>query len=407
MSEAMFSIDELFFSRTDARGKIKAGNAVFQRVSQFTWEEMIDKPHNIIRHPSMPRAVFYVLWDQIRSGRPVGAYVNNRSKDGSHYWVFAVVTPVEDGYLSVRLKPGSGFFAAAQNLYSDVLRDEAEKNLKPAESAHGLIAKLRSLGFKDYEHFMTTALNHEIKTRDAAMGRPFSSNLTSIETLMSASGSLLSAVSRVAETNWMFRYAPMNLRMQATGLGQEANAIGVISSNYGLLSSNIESKLDELDGLAKAVSASVTEGLFLSCIAKLQEEMAHLFEKELSQSSGSSAREQAALLRQTELYRLKASEMLRVIEGRIQHFFDVTAEMKRLASALAAVRVMGKVESARSGQGVFDDLIADLEACQKTIATGLHEIGIINNTMRESFETLASASGRGADATRRGPPPSC
>lgn len=390
MSEAMFSVDELFFSRTDVRGKIKAGNSVFQRVSQFEWEDMIDKPHNIIRHPSMPRAVFYILWGQIRSGKPVGAYVNNRAKDGSNYWVFAVVTPVDGGYLSVRLKPGSGLFAAARSLYSDMLKDEAEKGLKPAESADSLIAKLQSLGFKDYEHFMAAALNHEIKARDAAIGRLSPSDLNSIETLMTTSGSLLSAVSRVAETNRVFRYAPMNLRMQATGLGQEANAIGVISSNYGLLSSNIESKLDELDCLAKAVSASVTEGLFLSCTARLQEEMAHLFEKELLQSSGSCVREQAALLRQAELYRLKASEMLRVIEGRIQHFFDVTAEMKRLASALVAIRVMGKVESARSGQGVFDDLIADLEACQKTIATGLHEIGIINNTMRDSIETLAN-----------------
>lgn len=389
MSEAMFSVDELFFSRTDTRGRIKAGNSVFQRVSQFEWEEMIDKPHNIIRHPSMPRAVFYVLWDQIRNGRPIGAYVNNRAKDGSNYWVFAIVTPIDDGYLSVRLKPESSFAVAARDLYSDALREEAETGLKPAESADGLIAKLRSLGFKSYESFMATALSHEIRARDAAMGRRPSPNLACIETLMAAADSLLSAVSRVTETNWVFRYAPMNLRMQATGLGQEANAIGVISSNYGLLSSNIESKLDELDHLAKAVSASVTEGLFLSCTARLQEEMADLFEKELSQSSNSRAQEQAALLRQAELYRLKASEMLRVIEGHIQHFFDVTAEMNRLASALAAVRVMGKVESARTGRGVFDNLIADLEECQKTIAMGLREIGNINNTMRDSVETIA------------------
>lgn len=92
--EVPFLIDELFFSRIDERGRIKSGNDVFQRVSQYGWDEMIDRPHNIIRHPTMPRAVFQVLWDRIRGGVPAGAYVKNLAKVGRHYRVFAVVTPL-------------------------------------------------------------------------------------------------------------------------------------------------------------------------------------------------------------------------------------------------------------------------------------------------------------------------
>jgi hypothetical protein len=53
--EAPFSFEELFFSRTDARGIILAGNSVFQRISQYDWDALIKKPHNIIRHPDMPK----------------------------------------------------------------------------------------------------------------------------------------------------------------------------------------------------------------------------------------------------------------------------------------------------------------------------------------------------------------
>lgn len=75
--DGLFRIDELFFSRTDSRGRIVAGNHVFQRVSGFDWAEMMGEPHNIVRHPDMPRAVFHILWERIREGLPTATYVLN------------------------------------------------------------------------------------------------------------------------------------------------------------------------------------------------------------------------------------------------------------------------------------------------------------------------------------------
>lgn len=92
--EVPFTFEELFFSRTNWRGVILAGNSVFQRVSLYSWDELIQKPHNVIRHPDMPKGVFWLLWDTIKKGEPVGAYVKNRAKDGRYYWVFAIVTPI-------------------------------------------------------------------------------------------------------------------------------------------------------------------------------------------------------------------------------------------------------------------------------------------------------------------------
>ena len=119
--EVPFIFDELFFSRTDGRGVILAGNSVFQRVSHYSWNELIKKPHNVIRHPDMPKGVFWLLWDTIKRGDPVGAYVKNRAKDGRYYWVFAIITPVEGGYLSVRLKPSSDLFAVVAQEYKSLL----------------------------------------------------------------------------------------------------------------------------------------------------------------------------------------------------------------------------------------------------------------------------------------------
>ena len=67
------------------------------------------KAHNLVRHEDMPRIVFRVLWDGLKAGRPVAAYVKNRTKSGQHYWVFAVAFPVGDELFSVDDPAGSAF----------------------------------------------------------------------------------------------------------------------------------------------------------------------------------------------------------------------------------------------------------------------------------------------------------
>ncbi len=94
--ESPFELNELFFSITDPKGVILTGNDVFVKVSKMSKEELIGKPHNIIRHPDMPRAIFKALWSTIKAGRPFVGYVKNMAKDGSYYWVLAAVYPVMD-----------------------------------------------------------------------------------------------------------------------------------------------------------------------------------------------------------------------------------------------------------------------------------------------------------------------
>ena len=69
--EAPFAINEVFFSRTNDRGIIQAGNYIFKRVSFYSWDELIGAPHRTIRHPDMPRGLFHLFWDTIKAGRSV------------------------------------------------------------------------------------------------------------------------------------------------------------------------------------------------------------------------------------------------------------------------------------------------------------------------------------------------
>lgn len=91
--ERFFDPCDIIVSKTDLKGRIIYANDVFIDISGYTEKELLGQPHNIIRHPDMPRCVFKLLWDTIESGEEILAYVLNMSKNGDHYWVFAHVTP--------------------------------------------------------------------------------------------------------------------------------------------------------------------------------------------------------------------------------------------------------------------------------------------------------------------------
>ena len=167
--EVPFGIEEIFFSRTDGRGVIEAGNSVFQRVSGYPWERLINAPHKLIRHPEMPKGVFHLFWERIKAGQPTGAYVCNSSSDGRFYWVFAVIVPQESGYLSVRIKPTSEMLYKVKEVYAE-LRTAETKGRTPAESAESLVQRLAEHGFPSYDSFQARALATEVQNRERQLG---------------------------------------------------------------------------------------------------------------------------------------------------------------------------------------------------------------------------------------------
>ncbi|MDM9589482.1 PAS domain-containing methyl-accepting chemotaxis protein [Pseudomonas asiatica] len=121
--ERSFPAEQHLISATDTRGIITYCNDEFAEISGFTREELVGSPHNLVRHPDMPPAVFAHMWDYLKSGRSWMGIVKNRCKNGDHYWVSAYVTPIQEngrvvGYESVRSKPNSEQVRRAEALYA-------------------------------------------------------------------------------------------------------------------------------------------------------------------------------------------------------------------------------------------------------------------------------------------------
>lgn len=122
-------------SETDLAGNITYANDTFKEVAGYTEQELIGAPHNILRHPDMPRCVFKLLWATITQKKSISAYVVNRAKNGDHYWVLATVTPKLDasgnlvGYRSERAVPSRSVLdSTIIPLYGQLLAEEKKYN---------------------------------------------------------------------------------------------------------------------------------------------------------------------------------------------------------------------------------------------------------------------------------------
>lgn len=397
-SEAPFGIDELFFSRTDPGGIIQAGNAVFRRVSGYEWDELLAKPHKIIRHPDMPRAVFRLLWDTIREGRPIGAYVQNRAKDGRHYWVFAVVTPVAGGYLSVRLKPGSELLGVVKQEYAALGSAERAGALDPGVSAAALLARLAELGFPDYPAFMAAALGQEIAARDAALGHAPDAAVRMFAELMQTAQSLLRQSAIIVRAFASYENVPFNFRVLAAQLGQDGAAISIISGNYGALSAEMQRVLERFVASAQEVYRTINDGSFLVCTARMQREVLAAFAGE-DEDDGPPREEEAAMLdQQQQDYQARAAAGLAEIARTAVQFQWTCLEMTRLAAGLEVTRIMGKVECARHtlAKDRMDELLAELETFQRTVATALKEIDSMNRDIQDRADDLLAGAAEAA-----------
>ncbi|HYD32307.1 MAG TPA: PAS domain-containing protein [Azospirillaceae bacterium] len=160
--ERAFQPDEIIVSKTDLKGRITYANDVFLRLAGYEEKDLIGQPHNIVRHPDMPRCVYKMLWDTLGAGNEIFAYVVNRAANGDHYWVFAHVTPIFGpdgritGYHSSRRVPNRAAVAKAQELYG-ALRAEEARHVDPREgmaaSTEMLAGILRDKGVS-YDEFV-------------------------------------------------------------------------------------------------------------------------------------------------------------------------------------------------------------------------------------------------------------
>ncbi len=116
--------DDLYLlSETDEKGIVEYASDSFLKIANMTRDDLIGQPHNVVRHPDMPRAAFKSLWDDVQSKGFWTGYVKNARKGGGHYWVYATVLRSVDKsgntkYVSIRIKPSREDIKKALELYA-------------------------------------------------------------------------------------------------------------------------------------------------------------------------------------------------------------------------------------------------------------------------------------------------
>lgn len=163
-SERVMDDDKIIVSKTDPTGRIAYASSYFLEISDFTLDDLLTQQHSIVRNPNVPRCIFKLLWERLKSGREVFAYLVNRSKGDDHYWVFAHVTPTIDergeitGYHSNRRKPRVEALEKINELYTRLLAVEAGTSNRKAglEASYQMLTQFLAEQGQDYEEYILT-----------------------------------------------------------------------------------------------------------------------------------------------------------------------------------------------------------------------------------------------------------
>jgi PAS domain S-box-containing protein len=124
--EKVFGLTTIL-SESDLYGTITHVNSKFCEVSGYTPEELIGKPHNIVRHPDMPKELFKLLWATIKKGEPFRGIVKNRKKDGGHYWVDATIVPIRNKEGKVVKYIGARYHITNEALAEEMFKAQFKK----------------------------------------------------------------------------------------------------------------------------------------------------------------------------------------------------------------------------------------------------------------------------------------
>lgn len=433
--EASFGVDELFFSTTDSAGVIRAGNDVFVRLSKYPIDELLGAPHNIIRHPDMPRAVFKLFWDHLLSGKAIAAYVKNLSADGSHYWVLALATPIDNGFLSIRLKPTSALFPVAEALYKELRAIETDPANKGQKNKDAMLlaeeqlgSKLEALGFPTYEDFMCEALRQEIAARDEAMAHlppkhsaveasdpliskamgAFQSAQKSIDSIYAHVGALLEMregleqkVLFADQISRQFRRVAMNTSVKSAALDSTSQALGTVAAHLGTSAVDVREGADSFRDQADSTSKVLQQNAFRLATVRLGVEMGMRYCVETAQALsqpeglGDNANRQPLEPILTDLH-TAVSRLLSAVDVALDSLGPNLASMandseglRRTVLQLRFAQLAGSIEAARLDvQSVVGPLLTEIGDSIGHAQIELSELNVNIETLLSRVETM-------------------
>jgi PAS domain S-box-containing protein len=157
--EVTLSKDDETISRTDIYGNIIYYNHIFSKISGYTKNEILYAPHSILRHPDMPKAIFYCIWQTLLAGNSTHALIKNLTKDGNYYWQLIKFSVQKDNqnstisFLSNGKQASKEMIKEIEPLYKKLLENERKYNMY--SSIKYLLAFLNSNNIATYNDYIS------------------------------------------------------------------------------------------------------------------------------------------------------------------------------------------------------------------------------------------------------------
>ena len=275
--EHTYAADELFFSTTDASGRIRRANSIFMRLSGYPRGALVGRAHNVVRHPDMPAGLFRSIWEDISAGGAASAYITNRSSDGSRYRVFATIVPSGDGFLSVRTLPmRTGLRDTIEAVYARVRMVEAasaaggsSRREVAAAGQAALVEELRALGYRDSTDFTRRTLPDEVAALVAAgvaiperdVDGPLARVLAEMNGVEAATADLVALLDECGRLVALLGRRSADIDALSARLGRLRDCLREVAADVGSLGSGRENNVSE--------RYREVDALILECVEQL------------------------------------------------------------------------------------------------------------------------------------------
>ena len=159
--EVKCAAQQVIISRTDLKGNLIYYNPTFLEINGFQETSLINKPHNIIRHPDMPKTIFKIIWSIIEQGLPIQALIKNKTNDGKYYWTLMSWKVQKDknnnliSYVAYGRQAPDSAIKIITPLYKAMLDIEKENDIESAmEYLHGYLEE-EGLSYRQYMEELT------------------------------------------------------------------------------------------------------------------------------------------------------------------------------------------------------------------------------------------------------------
>ena len=147
-------------SKSDLNGNITYVNDAFCKISGYTEEELLGSNHNIIRHEDNDVSIFTDMWNTIKIKKETWqGIVRNKKKDGSSYYVKAVIKPMlnKDGDIVE--------YMALRDDITDIMSPKKQLTDLVNSAKETIVVLVKIDGFDEIEKSYGTYLSQKIEDK--------------------------------------------------------------------------------------------------------------------------------------------------------------------------------------------------------------------------------------------------